>query len=101
MKGGAKDGIEFLRLIRGGDVRTSCSYQCWAMICLTRNGSWARADVCMRGRGLVLFRGGIPVRVVGGEALARGAEVGPWIFAPNHSSYVDIFVKLALTCRRT
>jgi fatty-acyl-CoA synthase len=32
---------------------------------------------------------------VGGEQIARAAQSGPWIFAPNHSSYVDILVTVA------
>jgi fatty-acyl-CoA synthase len=34
--------------------------------------------------------------VQGGELLADAARLGPWIFASNHSSYVDILVTVAL-----
>ena len=37
----------------------------------------------------------VPVEIVGGEVLAERAKTGPWIFAPNHSSYLDILVMLA------
>ena len=36
----------------------------------------------------------VPVRVEGGAILAERATSGPWIFAPNHSSYLDILVIL-------
>ena len=36
-----------------------------------------------------------PAQVEHGELLDDLATSGPWIFAPNHSSYVDIFVTLA------
>ena len=42
----------------------------------------------------MLLLAGIPVRVEGKEALAQ-ARKGPCIFAPNHSSYIDILVTLA------
>jgi fatty-acyl-CoA synthase len=48
------------------------------------------------GARLMLFAAGIPVRVAGAETLAEMAESGPWIFAPNHSSYLDILVTLAV-----
>jgi len=39
---------------------------------------------------------GIPVRVEGKEVLDALGNTGPWIFAPNHSSYADILVALAI-----
>jgi fatty-acyl-CoA synthase len=37
---------------------------------------------------------GVPVRIEGGELLEEFTQSGPWIFAPNHSSYVDVLVAL-------
>lgn len=45
---------------------------------------------------LMLYIAGIPVRIVGNDVLAEAAEGGACVFAPNHSSYVDILVTLAL-----
>jgi 1-acyl-sn-glycerol-3-phosphate acyltransferase len=44
---------------------------------------------------LLLASAGVPVRVVGAEVLSQLSASGPWIFAPNHSSYVDIVVMVA------
>jgi len=45
---------------------------------------------------LMLRMAGIPLRIEGNAALADAKEEGACIFAPNHSSYVDILVALAL-----
>jgi fatty-acyl-CoA synthase len=44
----------------------------------------------------MLFLAGIPVRVEGGEIFTDLKKKGPWVFASNHSSYVDILVILAV-----
>jgi fatty-acyl-CoA synthase len=93
LKAGAKGGIE---LLYGLYVVTVCGLvflPAWAMICLARRQLAAR--VLHGGSRLALFLSGIPVRVVGGEVLGEARKTGPWIFAPNHSSYVDILVTLA------
>lgn len=38
---------------------------------------------------------GIRVHVENGDVLSQLAQSGPWIFTPNHSSYVDILAMLA------
>lgn len=43
---------------------------------------------------MMLAAARVPVDVEGGEILAERAKSGPWIFAPNHSSYLDILVIL-------
>lgn len=43
----------------------------------------------------ILRTAGVRVHVEGAETLARWAESGPWIFAANHSSYVDTVVMMA------
>src|SRR4029077_3204336 len=48
-----------------------------------------------RGSRLMLFAAGVPVRIENREILREGAESGPWIFAPNHSSYLDIVAIVA------
>ena len=44
---------------------------------------------------MMLAAAGVPVEIVGGEILQQRARTGPWIFAPNHSSYLDVLVMLA------
>jgi 1-acyl-sn-glycerol-3-phosphate acyltransferase len=66
----------------------------WPAIGLTRNRKWA-AGVLRAGTRAILFLAGIPVRVAGGELASEAAKSGPWIFTPNHSSYVDIPVTMA------
>ncbi|MGH9691983.1 MAG: AMP-binding protein, partial [Candidatus Acidiferrales bacterium] len=48
------------------------------------------------GMRFALYLVGIPVRVEGAEILAGMAQSGPWIFAPNHSSYLDVVVNMAI-----
>jgi len=54
------------------------------------------ARLARAGARLVLFATGIPVRIEGKDALAEAVQAGACIFAPNHSSYVDILVTMAL-----
>lgn len=66
----------------------------WFLVSST--SSWRRAsDFTHRAARGILFLVGIPIRVEGGELLGERRASGPWIFAPNHSSYVDILVMLA------
>ena len=66
----------------------------WILVSLTRErlraARWAH-----RGARLMLFFAGVPVRCQGRHVLANLAATGPWIFAPNHSSYLDILIAFA------
>ena len=66
----------------------------WAVVALTPNRKMA-ARIMQRGARLMLLLCGVPLRVEGGDWRSEFAKSGPWIFAPNHSSYVDILVTLA------
>ena len=66
----------------------------WAVVSLTSDRERA-ARIARSGSRLILLAAAIPIDVEGGDLLASLAKSGPWIFAPNHSSYVDIFVTLA------
>jgi len=44
---------------------------------------------------VLLFLAAIRVAVEGGDTFAQWKTDAPWIFAPNHSSYLDILVLLA------
>lgn len=43
----------------------------------------------------MLRAAGIPVHFEGERLLGEIAKSGPWIFAPNHSSYLDVLVTMA------
>jgi fatty-acyl-CoA synthase len=66
----------------------------WAAVSLTSNTKRA-ARMTRAGSWLLLRAALIPVDIEGSELLNSLHPTGPWIFAPNHSSYVDIFVMLA------
>jgi fatty-acyl-CoA synthase len=66
---------------------------CWAGVMLTNDRRRAAARIRTASR-LALRLAGIPVSEVGGEILAQLDGAGGWIFAPNHSSYIDILVLL-------
>lgn len=66
----------------------------WVAVSLARNPRSA-AWIARVGSRLALFIAGVPVRVEGGEVLGELAHSGPFIFAPNHSSYADILVSFA------
>jgi fatty-acyl-CoA synthase len=94
VKRGAKGAIEFAYGIYALAVFLVTFIPLWLAVATTRDPKRAARYMHVATRGM-LFAAGIPVRVVGGEQLDRAAESGPWIFAPNHSSYVDILVTVA------
>jgi len=61
----------------------------------TRDRLWA-GRILKAGSRLMLRIAAIPVRIEGEAAFREAIEAGACIFAPNHSSYVDILVALAL-----
>ncbi|HYL69471.1 MAG TPA: AMP-binding protein [Candidatus Limnocylindria bacterium] len=67
----------------------------WLTVVLARDREHAARRTHSGARWL-LRAAGIPTRVKGGEILDELARTGPWIFAPNHSSYIDILVTLAV-----
>lgn len=64
---------------------------CWTGVLLTHDRKRAAERVRKASR-LALRLAGIPVSEVGSELLSRMNGGGGWIFAPNHSSYLDILV---------
>jgi fatty-acyl-CoA synthase len=94
VKRGARSAIEFLYGIYALAVFLIGFIPLWLAVATTRDPKRAARFMHVVTRGM-LFAAGIPVQVVGGEQLARTADSGPWIFAPNHSSYVDILVIVA------
>ncbi|HUO36306.1 MAG TPA: 1-acyl-sn-glycerol-3-phosphate acyltransferase, partial [Candidatus Acidoferrum sp.] len=66
----------------------------WTVLWFVRDRKVA-ARIARRGAHLMLLFAGVPVSVEGGDWEREFASSGPWIFAPNHSSYVDILVTLS------
>ena len=94
-KRGAKRAIEFAYGVYALAMFALLLVPLWLVILLARDPRRA-ARYLRRGTRLMLFASGVPVRVIEGELLARLEESGPWIFAPNHSSYLDILVTLSI-----
>lgn len=91
---GVKSAVETLY---GAYALTAFSFvlvPVWLAVSVDRNPRRAGWLGHMGSR-LALFLAGVPVRIEGREVLAQLAESGPWIFAPNHSSYVDNLVTIA------
>jgi fatty-acyl-CoA synthase len=95
LKRGAIRAVETVYGVYALAVFVAICIPTWLAIAVTRNRKWA-ARVLRSAMRSMLFLAGIRVRVQGGELLADAARSGPWIFASNHSSYVDILVTVAL-----
>jgi fatty-acyl-CoA synthase len=94
IKRGLRSGVETLY---GAYALAACMavvVPLWVAVSLTHNRERA-ARFTHIGARAILFVTGIPIQMEGRELLAELAETGPWIFAPNHASYLDIFVALA------
>lgn len=66
----------------------------WLAVYPAKNRTFP-AKLIHRASRMLLFLAAIRVDVQGGELLERWRSEGPWIFAPNHSSYLDILILLA------
>jgi len=95
VKRGAVRAVEVLYGVYALAVFAVIGVPVWPAIALTWNRKWA-AGLLHAGMRAMLLLAGIPVRVQGRELLAESKRSGPWIFASNHSSYVDILVTVAL-----
>jgi fatty-acyl-CoA synthase len=67
----------------------------WVIVSLTRDRRRA-AHFTRMGSRMALLVAGIPLRLENAELLSQAAKSGPWIFAPNHSSYLDLIINTAL-----
>jgi fatty-acyl-CoA synthase len=94
LQGTAKSSVEFLYGVYAMTAFSVVLIPLWAVVGSTRNRKRA-ARFTRTGARMMLAAAGVPVRVEGGEILNERAKTGPWIFAPNHSSYLDILVTLA------
>ena len=66
----------------------------WLAIAVAPNRMWA-ARILHAGTRTMLFLAGIPVEVRGKNVLAQ-ARKGACVYAPNHSSYLDLLVTAAV-----
>src|SRR5579875_755035 len=66
---------------------------CWAAVITTNDRRRAANRIRTASRS-TLWLTGIPVNEIGKEILSQTKGAGGWIFAPNHSSYIDILVLL-------
>jgi fatty-acyl-CoA synthase len=93
LQAGAKSALEFVYGVYALTAFSAVLIPLWAVVGLTRDRKRA-ARFARTGARLMLAAARVPVEVEGGEILAERARTGPWIFAPNHSSYLDILVTL-------
>ena len=94
LQGTSKRFVEFLYGVYALAAFSTVLIPLWAVVGFTRDRQRA-ARFTRTGARVMLAAAGVPVRVEGGEILNERAKNGPWIFAPNHSSYLDILVTLA------
>jgi 1-acyl-sn-glycerol-3-phosphate acyltransferase len=92
---GARKAIEFLYGLYAVAVCALVVGPIWVIVSMTGNADRA-ARVLRSGARIILKAALIPVRVEGSALLEELATLGPWIFTPNHSSYVDVVVAVAL-----
>jgi len=93
-KQGTRNVLELLYGVYAMAVFAVLLFPLWAVVAMTRKRKRA-AWFTHKGTRLMLKLAGVPVRVEGQEILDQRKTSGPWIFAPNHSSYLDILVTLA------
>ena len=95
VKNGVKRGLEYAYGVYALAVFTPIILAVWTAVSLTSDRQRA-ARFAATGSRLILYATLTPLKIEGGELLNNLATSGPWIFAPNHSSYLDIFVMLAV-----
>ncbi|MGA8451398.1 MAG: AMP-binding protein [Candidatus Acidiferrales bacterium] len=89
----ARNSYQFLYGVCALTAFSAVLIPLWAVVGCTRDRKRA-ARFARTGARMMLAAARVPVEVEGGEILAERAKTGPWIFAPNHSSYLDILVIL-------
>ncbi|MGA8222345.1 MAG: AMP-binding protein [Candidatus Acidiferrales bacterium] len=95
LKHAASAALEMLYGIYALTVFTLILVPLWVIVSLTRDRERA-ARRTHAGARLILRAARVSIQVEGGELLAQLPTSGPWIFAPNHSSFLDILTSLAL-----
>src|SRR5580704_8455872 len=93
-KQGSRNVLELLYGVYAMSVFVVLLFPLWVLVAITRNQKRA-AWLTHKGTQLMLTLAFVPVQVEGREVLNQRETSGPWIFAPNHSSYLDILISLA------
>jgi fatty-acyl-CoA synthase len=94
-KRGASHAAQFCYGVYALGVCVAVIAPLWVLVSLTNDPD--RAERMIRSAARKILRGSLlPVRIEGKELLEGLPKSGPWVFTPNHSSYVDIVVVLAL-----
>lgn len=95
LRRGARTGAELVYGVYALAVCALIVAPMWAVVLAVHDQKRA-ARILRRGSRVLLKAALIPVRLEGSELLNGLRDAGPWIFTPNHSSYLDIIVALAL-----
>ncbi|MFZ0522414.1 MAG: AMP-binding protein [Candidatus Acidiferrales bacterium] len=93
LQAATKSSLEFVYGVYALTAFSAVLIPLWAVVGLTRDRKRA-ARFARRGARMMLAAARVPVEVSGSEVLTERARMGPCIFAPNHSSYLDILVIL-------
>jgi|HubBroStandDraft_4_1064222.scaffolds.fasta_scaffold07785_3 fatty-acyl-CoA synthase len=94
LKSGAKSTAETIYGLYALAVFGGFIGPLWLAVSLAPNRG-AAARVTRFGARAMLACAGMRISSNGGDVLAKLSGSGPWIFAPNHSSYLDVLVTLA------
>jgi 1-acyl-sn-glycerol-3-phosphate acyltransferase len=94
LKRGAKTAAESFYGVYALTVFALVLIPLWLAGLLTRDPRRA-ARLIHRGSRFMILAAGIRVQIENEEILRAWASSGPWIFAPNHSSYLDIVTIVA------
>jgi fatty-acyl-CoA synthase len=87
--------VEFLYGVYAMAAVAAVVVPAWILVLLTRDRQRA-ARILHTGSRILLKVALVRVAVEGNELLAGLSDSGPWIFAPNHSSYLDLVVATAV-----
>ena len=94
IRNAARETGEFIYGVYAVSAFTAVLILMWAGVLLTRDAK--RAEAILRGGARWMLKAGrVHVDVQGSEVMAEYARTGPWIFAPNHTSFIDIMATLA------
>jgi 1-acyl-sn-glycerol-3-phosphate acyltransferase len=94
VRSATRETSEFIYGVYAVSAFTAVLIVMWAGVMLTRDPK--RSEAILRGGARWMLKlGRVRVDVQGSEVMAEYARTGPWIFAPNHTSFIDIMATLA------
>ncbi|HTU33093.1 MAG TPA: AMP-binding protein [Candidatus Acidoferrum sp.] len=95
LRSGLKNAVEFVYGVYAMAAVGAVVAPAWILVKLTHDSQRA-ARILHSGSRILLKAAFVRVHVEGGELLGQLPNSGPWIFAPNHSSYLDLVVATAV-----